>query len=92
MSRRGGDPPGRTPASGGGGGLQGPGGGNRSCAGGSGGRPPPPFNNRVKMFVWAQFNILIPDVTKGGADQWRFIATCWRAMGLGGMEGGGRTS
>ena len=31
------------------------------------------------------------DGQTGGGTHWRFIANCWEALGLGGMEYGGRT-
>ena len=43
------------------------------------------------MFELAQFNVFTPNVRKGGDWQWRLIAMCWQAMGLGGMESFGRT-
>ena len=53
---------------------------------------PPPSENGVKKFELAQLNVFIPDVKGGGgASHWRFIAMCWQAMELGGMECVGRT-
>ena len=43
------------------------------------------------MFELAQLNLFTPEVKKGGASPWRFIAMCWQAPGLGGMEFAGRT-
>ena len=43
------------------------------------------------MFELAQLNLFTHDVKKGGAGPWRFIAMCWQAMELGGMECVGRT-
>ena len=43
------------------------------------------------MFELAQLNLFTPEVKKGGGSHWRFIAMCWQALGLGGMEFTGRT-
>ena len=50
-----------------------------------------PSEERVKIFELAQLNVFTPDVKKGGAGHWRFIAMGWQAMGLGGMECVGST-
>ena len=88
MGGRGRGPPGQTPAGGR---------GNRGLVVATGvareeegGSPPPPSEKGVKMFELAQLNVFTPDVKKGGG-HWRFIAHCWQAMGLGGMECVGRT-
>ena len=56
-----------------------------------GGGAPPPSEKGVKMFELAQVNVFPPEVRKGRASHCRFIAMCWQAMGLGGMECVGRT-
>ena len=46
--------------------------------------PPPPHEMGVKMFELAQTNILSPERKKGGATNRRFVANCWKGLGLGG--------
>ena len=44
----------------------------------------PSLEKGVKMIELAQLNLFTPEVKKGGASHWRFIAMCWQALGLGG--------
>ena len=53
--------------------------------------PPPPPEKGVTMFELAQLNLFSPERKKGEATYWRFIAMCWQAVGLGGMEFAART-
>ena len=45
-----------------------------------------PPERGVKMFEFAQTNILTPERKKGGGTHWRFVAHCWQGLGLGGVE------
>ena len=87
---KGGGPPGQTAARGGGG-VPGTWWWQPELPGRKWGEAPPPSEKEVKMFELAQLNVFSPELRKGGASHWRFIAMCWQAMGLGGMECVGRT-
>ena len=88
MDEGGGRPPGQAPA--GGGGVPGWWGWQPELPGRKWGRRPPPTppEKGVKMFELAQLNLFTPEVKRGGGSHWRFIAMCWQALGLGGVDCG----
>ena len=92
MGRRGGDPPGQTPAGWGGGGVAGACWWQPEFPGKKRGEAAPPSAKGVMMFELARLNVFTPDIKEGGAlavhlhvlasDGTGGYGVCWEYVGV----------